>query len=370
MGRVVPPPGIEPGDRASEARPHVHCRGASPRLAARGARPFRWRGRTDASGRQPGGGRHSRRRVPADTGRSAVPPTPSADHAPASYGPAGRSRCPIPSGPSRSGESNPVLPVGSRSPHPFGFCGVGVRSPSGRIRTCVLLLPRQTGRPGCPTLGRRTAPPHTGRPRGPTGNRTLNSCLQGRCDPVSPSAREGARRGRRKGLGKDGRGAAHGLCRRPRSRADGPTASADSGMAAFGNAVSSTVKLSKNHAPTMSTGRTEFRPGTESGSPATSRGQASIRRSKTIGSGGEFRSDMTKPPIGCLPGAASVHRLTTRIPPVARARHHGRRAADRAHAARTRARRIRAESSSCSSCRSHRSVPVFLTIERPHRAAK
>lgn len=184
--------GLEPALRPWRGRVQpvtLHPRG--PCLAARAARPSRSaravRTRVD---REPGGGRHSRRRVPD---RFPDPPCrTNADRGPrsGSSGTAGFTGDPLLSGPSRSGESNPVLLVGGQPPYRFGFCGVGVSRPSGRIRTCDLLLPRQTGWPSCPTLGRvARPPPRARRPRGPTGNRTLNSCLQGRCDPVSPSAR-------------------------------------------------------------------------------------------------------------------------------------------------------------------------------------
>jgi hypothetical protein len=70
------------------------------------------------------------------------------------------------------------------------------------------------------------------------------------------------------------------------------------------------------------------------------------------------------------PGRPPCTELATRMPPVARARHRGRRPAGRARVARTRAWRIRAEPSSSSWYRSRRSVLPFLTVERPPRACQ
>lgn len=119
----------------------------------------------------------------------------------------------------RAGDATPVAESPTRCPLLSGHrAAAGTRTPS-----CWVEASRLTGSASAAwappvrvagfepatfcSQGRRAAKlPHTreGRaarrpcaeaPRGQTGNRTLNSCLQGRRDPVSPSARGRARRG-------------------------------------------------------------------------------------------------------------------------------------------------------------------------------
>ena|GEM_PF-6515846 len=219
-GAVVPPPGIEPSDRASQTRVHLQCRGASPRLTARVARPSggvadrarvvvnRAGGATPAAEYRPVPGRlrhtadAARRRVAAPPGPAAVPGALSLQGraAAGSRTPSHRLVAGCLTSSASAARASGVRVAGFE---PATFCSQG--------RRAGLAAPHSVG---------RAAPPHAGRRRGPTGSRTLNSCLQGRCDPVSPSARRVPVAAA--GSVENGRGAAHGLCCRPPPAAGRP----------------------------------------------------------------------------------------------------------------------------------------------------